>query len=64
MPRQPDVTQCIVIVRSRVLGAIFVFIYDEKQLFNDKLNKSVFLSTLRDILFYYISNPDKHLTAR
>lgn len=57
-------TQCTVIVRSRVLGAIFVSIYDEKQLFNDKLNKSVFLSTLRDILFSYISNSDKHLTAR
>ena len=33
----------------------------EKQVDNDEMEKPVFLSTLRDILFYHISNFDKHL---
>ena len=37
--------------------------YIEKQILNDKMDKSVLLNTLRDILFYHISNFDKHLLS-
>ncbi len=33
----------------------------EKQVGRGELEKDIFLSTLRDILFYHISNFDKHL---
>ena len=33
----------------------------KNQVDNDEMEKPVFLSTLRDILFYHISNFDKHL---